>query len=56
MVAAFRHDSGYSGQEALCLRGLTAGRLALNTLQERRKQGSQTLLVVRRGVHFSSRR
>ena len=38
----------------LCLRGLTAGSLALETLQERRKQRSQTLLMVRVGIHFSS--
>jgi len=44
-------------KKPLCLRGLAAGSLAaLETLQERRKQVSQTLLVVRRRVHFSSRR
>jgi hypothetical protein len=49
-------DSRWNRQKTLCLRGLTAGSLALETLQERRKQRSQTLLMVRVGIHFSSRR
>ena len=46
-------DSGNNGQKLLCLPGLAAGSLAAETLQERRKQGSQTLLMVCVGVHFS---
>jgi hypothetical protein len=49
-------DGRWNGQKPLCLRGLTAGSLALETLQERRKQRSQTSLVVRVGIHFSGRR